>query len=309
MAIKIRSARIARKPVSSEKTLCARVYTVGSMHTDKLFYRLFRERPATVFELAGLSVPADADYRLHAEEIKETAFRLDGVLVPGESRPDLPLVFTESQFYLDSTFYARWLAAIFRYLHRHEVQQRWLAVVVYPERSTDRGGLVPYQALVDGGVLHRVYLEELSDAPVQSLGVRIAKLTIMEDMQAVAEAQRLIEEEAPYSPVAHHQLIDLVETVLVYKLPNLSREEIQKMLHLPETDLKKTRFYQDVFAEGRQEGEATLVLRLLRRKLGPLTNAQEIAVHSLRAESLETLSEALLDFESGTDLNSWLESI
>ena len=34
---------------------------IGTMHTDKLFYRLFQERPATVFELAGLSVPEDME--------------------------------------------------------------------------------------------------------------------------------------------------------------------------------------------------------------------------------------------------------
>ena len=48
--------------------------------------------------------------------------------------------------------------------------------------------------------------------------------------------------------------MDLIETILVYKLPNLSRDEIKAMLHLPDTDLKQTRFYQEVFAEGREEG-------------------------------------------------------
>jgi predicted transposase YdaD len=46
----------------------------------------------------------------------------------------------------------------------------------------------------------------------------------------------------------------LIETILVYKLPTLSREEIQAMLELTDVDLKQTRFYQDVFTEGRLEG-------------------------------------------------------
>ena len=29
------------------------------MHTDPLFYRIFQERPATVFALAGLAVPPE----------------------------------------------------------------------------------------------------------------------------------------------------------------------------------------------------------------------------------------------------------
>ena len=67
------------------------------MNTDTPFYRLFQERPATVFELAGLPVPENPAYRLHAEEVKQTAFRLDGVLQPEPGRDDLPLIFVETQ--------------------------------------------------------------------------------------------------------------------------------------------------------------------------------------------------------------------
>jgi len=58
----------------------------------------------------------------------------------------------------------------------------------------------------------------------------------------------------PLEVTEHIALIDLIETVLVYKFPQLWREEIRAMLHLPETDLKQTRFYQEVFLEERQEG-------------------------------------------------------
>ncbi len=51
------------------------------MKTDKLFYRLFQDRPALVFELAGLPPEQAAGYVLRAEEIKQTAFRMDGLLV------------------------------------------------------------------------------------------------------------------------------------------------------------------------------------------------------------------------------------
>ncbi|MFO7031795.1 flagellar assembly protein H, partial [Limnospira fusiformis CCALA 023] len=40
--------------------------------------------------------------------------------------------------------------------------------------------------------------------------------------------------------------------IVVYKLPQASREEIARMLGL--TDLKQTRFYQEAFTEGLQEG-------------------------------------------------------
>ena len=45
-----------------------------------------------------------------------------------------------------------------------------------------------------------------------------------------------------------------IETIVVYKLPQLSREEIRDMIGLKDIELKQTRFYQDVFKEGHQEG-------------------------------------------------------
>ena len=41
--------------------------------------------------------------------------------------------------------------------------------------------------------------------------------------------------------------VDFIETILVYKLPKLSREEIKEMIGLQDIELKQTRFYQDVF--------------------------------------------------------------
>jgi hypothetical protein len=56
--------------------------------------------------VAGIPLPAGADYSLRAEEIKETAFRLDGLLVPGAGSEAHPLVFLEVQFQPDAAFYA-----------------------------------------------------------------------------------------------------------------------------------------------------------------------------------------------------------
>ncbi|MEH1832062.1 MAG: Rpn family recombination-promoting nuclease/putative transposase [Nostoc sp.] len=46
--------------------------------------------------------------------------------------------------------------------------------------------------------------------------------------------------------------VPLIETILIYKLPRLSQEEIGKMFEL--NDLRQTRFFQDVFEEGKKEG-------------------------------------------------------
>ncbi len=79
------------------------------------------------------------------------------------------------------------------------------------------------------------------------------------------------------------------------------------MLGLIDTDLKQTRFYQEVFAEGRQEESVQLALRLLRRRFGtPLAAAHEQRIRGLSLEQAEALTEALLDLRTPDDLGSWL---
>lgn len=48
------------------------------MKTDSLFYRLFQTDPTLVLALAGLTVPEPGRYRFGSQEIKQTAFRVDG---------------------------------------------------------------------------------------------------------------------------------------------------------------------------------------------------------------------------------------
>jgi hypothetical protein len=57
---------------------------------------------------------------------------------------------------------------------------------------------------------------------------------------------------------------------------------------------------------GMQRGEATLVLRLLNRRLGQVTTSVEKQVRQLSVKQLEDLGEALLDFENEADLLHWL---
>jgi predicted transposase YdaD len=110
--------------------------------------------------------------------------------------------------------------------------------------------------------------------------------------------------------------LDLVEAILVNKFPQLSTEEIFKMLDLRTADVTQTRFYQEVFQfgqeEGRQvgqqEGKTDLVLRLLNRRCGVLSLAREQQIRGLALGPLEGLGEALLDFKGMEDLENWLKA-
>ena len=78
------------------------------------------------------------------------------------------------------------------------------------------------------------------------------------------------------------------------------------MLNLVDVDLKQTRFYQEVFAEGRQEESTSLILRLLRRRFGAVDAVQAARIQQLPLEQGEALAEALLDFQTPADLAAWL---
>jgi hypothetical protein len=57
----------------------------------------------------------------------------------------------------------------------------------------------------------------------------------------------------------------------------------------------------------RKEGERSLVLRQLNRRVGAIPNAALEQINALPIEQLEALGEALLDFTNIADLSQWLE--
>ena len=280
-----------------------------------MLYRLYQERPATLFELAGLPQPAVA-YALASIEVKQTAFRLDGVLAPVADRPDLPVLFSENQFQRRADFYSRWFASIFLFLYRHRIRQPWFAVVVYPEPPADVGLDATYLPLEQSGLLRRVYLTDLIGCAGLGTGARLARLIVLDQAAAATEAKALATEPRPSAE--RLVVLDLLETILVYKFPTLSRKEIVKMLHLPETDLKQTRFYREVFDEGREEGreegrdegrkaaEIDLLLKLLVRRIGTPTAEQRERLGALSGEQRAALIEALLDAAQPLALDAWL---
>jgi predicted transposase YdaD len=87
---------------------------------------------------------------------------------------------------------------------------------------------------------------------------------------------------------------------------------------IPREEIRHTRAVQDWLAEGRQEGReegeakgrqeeaASMTLRLLNRRCGPLTDATTAQIQALPLEKLEALADALLDFTGPADLATWL---
>ncbi|WP_083765699.1 DUF4351 domain-containing protein [Crocosphaera subtropica] len=105
-------------------------------------------------------------------------------------------------------------------------------------------------------------------------------------------------------------ILQLIETILVYKLPKINRKEIEKMFSL--SDLRETKVYQEALEEGRQQGELVakqnLILRQLNLKIGKIYPNLEEEVKQLTLTELDNLALALFDFSNVEDLQQWLAS-
>ncbi|AFZ48586.1 hypothetical protein Cyast_2643 [Cyanobacterium stanieri PCC 7202] len=270
------------------------------MKTDKLFYRIFLNQPSLISELLP-EIPPDCEFDYSAPVVKEKELRLDGLLTPMDN-DDLPLVFLEAQMQKDSDFYSRYFGGIFIYLHQYKVSRHWRGLLILNHRNQDLGSEIPYQDLLNNRV-QRLFLSDLLNQENITGNLALLKLIVTPKKQAVSEANKILENAK--TQAEFNQKLDLVEAILVNKFPQLTIEEIQKMINLREADITQTRFYQQVLEIGRNEGESNMVIRQLNRRFGNLSTTLEAKVRSLPINQLESLGEALLDFQDITDLENW----
>jgi predicted transposase/invertase (TIGR01784 family) len=292
------------------------------LKTDSLFYRLFQNLPSLLFELSGINQPKGEQYQFRSEEIKQTSFRLDGIFAPPESEPEFPLYFVEVQFQGEIDFYSRFFTEIFFYLRQVQPVNPWRAIVIYPRRSVDVGKTVHYGELLESERVKRIYLGELELLPSSSLGSKLVKLIVTRKNQVIPTAKGLViqAKQENLSPKEQGRILDLIETIIVYKLPKLGREEIKQMLGLTEIELKETKFYQDVFTEGRQEGreegrqegrqegEMGLLKSLLNRRFGELSPFVVERLCRLNLSQRLDLAEASFGLTTMAELEDWLRS-
>ncbi|MGA9382526.1 MAG: Rpn family recombination-promoting nuclease/putative transposase [Phormidium sp.] len=224
------------------------------MKTDTIFYRLFQSLPSIFFELIEQPPEVADAYQFSSVEVKQLSFRIDGVYLPKQDANETPIYFAEVQFQLDKRFYARFFAEIFLYLDKNEVGNDWRAVVIYPTKSAESSDTMQYRELLASNRVTRIYLDELGSAQ-QSLGIETVKLVIEPEETAVSKAKQLIEQvsEEVSDEAQKRELRQLIETIIIYKFTQKSREEIEAMLGLG--DIRQTRVYQEAKQEGLQEGE------------------------------------------------------
>jgi len=185
-------------------------------------------------------------------------------------------------------------------------------VVVVPNRRINLGpAQLPQQlqAFLDGVIW--LNLEELGRQADLDPLLNLLTLPVRPEDELKLSTQQILERRP--------DLLSAVLPMLVERFPTLTREEIMVIAGIPAKELRHTRAAQQWIEEGRQEGEAqgeargraaeaaSVTLRQLNRRCGPLTDASTARIQALPLEQLEALAEALLDFSGPADLAAWLE--
>ncbi len=263
------------------------------MKTDTIFYSLFQAFPGIFFELIDRSPEEAATYEFTSREVKQLAFRLDGLFLPTTEDLEQPIYVVEVQFQPDEDLYYRLFGELFLYLRQYKPRHPWRVVVIYPTRTVEREQSLHFGKLLTLDGVRRIYLDELGEAAELSLGVGVVKLVIEGEETAPELARRLIEQARQQlsTEATRRDLIDLIETIIVYKLPQKSREEIEAMLGLSE--LKQTKVYQEAKLEGLAEGKLEgLAEGQLRAKLSAIPRMLQFG---LSLEQIAQLQDLPLD--------------
>ncbi len=210
------------------------------MKTDSLFYQIFLRFPDSFFDLIGQPQPGAANYQFTSQEVKQLSFRLDGLFMPLREDIQQPLYLVEVQFQPDDTLYYRLFAELFLFLKQYQPPHPWQIVVIYPHRGVEREQSLHFGEILNLASVRRIYLDELPYRDNPSLGIGVIKLVVESETAAVRTAQTLIgrTREEITDQSSQRQLINLIESIIIYKFPQKSREEIEAMFGL--SDLKQT---------------------------------------------------------------------
>ena len=162
------------------------------------------------------------------------------------------------------------------------VNTEWFAIVIFDHNSNDVAIPTRYQEIAQQR-LQRIYFDEISQQESFEIGIGILKLVVESEEKAGELARNLIEitKQEVKNSASQQQLRELIETIIIYKFPKLSYEEIENMLNLQE--IKQTRVYQEAKQEGIKQGKLEGKLEgieegMLRQKLAMIPLLQELGL-------------------------------
>jgi predicted transposase YdaD len=198
-------------------------------------------------------------------------------------------------------------AQTLRFLQLHPNVRHLRVVVVVPHRRLNLGParLPRLLQLVIDEVLW-ISLEELGQKVELDPLLNLLTLPVRHKAELQENSQRILQRRPDLAPA--------VVPILMQRLHTFSLEQIMVYVNIPTDALRHSRAAQELISEGRQQGEAegrraeaaSMTLRLLNHRCGPLSPATTARIQALPLEQLEALGLALLDFSGAEDLAAWL---
>lgn len=153
-------------------------------------------------------------------------------------------------------------------------------------------------------------MDELPEVSSPSLGLGMIKLVVEAEAKAGEKARELMEQTRTQiaDTQVQEKILELIDKILVYKFPQLSRQELEIMFGLD--DLKQTRYFQDVMLEASLKTAREDVLRVLKVRF---TNEPYDIVEILnRVEDLSclnTLLEKAVTVKNNTEFKQALKEV
>jgi predicted transposase YdaD len=258
-------------------------------------------------------------YSFRAVALKKVAHHPDGVLWPRQhpgGSEALPVVLLEVQMHTDRRFHRRLAAETFRLLQQHEEVEHLQVLVLLAHRRLALGSTKPRP-------LRQFLQQDVTWVDLDALARRadldpllaLLTLPVQKEPDLGSCAQRIV--------ALRPDLIELIVPILSERFQGLSPSQLMATLGISKDFWRHTRAFQDILAEGRQEGvelgrqegreegrrreASTLALRQLERLCGSLDAPTTARIEALSISQLEELAMALLDFRSAQDLQTWLE--
>ncbi len=236
-----------------------------------------------------------------------------------KNEPNLVLILIEPQSYDQKEFGER----LFRYFLRLYDKYR---LPVFPVAIMSYGS--PKEAAPDvfrvgfGGVttvtfnyvviqLNRLDWRDFEEQPNPVACALMAKMRMAKTERAEVKLAALSKlTELELNPAQTNIISAFVDTYLSLNEQEQSEFE-QKLAQIEPTKKEDvmeltTSWKEQGSAEGLREGERKLVIKLLRRRFGSLSEGEEAQIGYLNTEKLEELAQDLLDFKSRDELVSWL---
>ena len=185
-------------------------------------------------------------------------------------------------------------------------------VVIYLRQS--QSDLVQQSSFELENTQHRFEVIRLWEQPVEAFLTvpGLLPFAVLGQTDNREAALRQVAERLEMLPAGSSQSSLVAATSILSGLV-LQGEVIRQILR-SET-MQESVIYQEIKAEGVQEGlleglqrERRLISRQLRRKIGVIPEAEQRQIDRLTAEQIESLGEALLDFDSLEALASWLQN-